>query len=402
MPTTAFEVSTEINRLRKSGAWQEALDLGEREIANFPGNKYLGSALAWAIYESIKNLDEKNLNSESVAKLVRRARVVTSPDVYGDISPYSQALLKAASLLNSANFSAVALRLLLEADVNQLSIKSSEFEGRTIQSFAAKWYSEVSKCYQELGELDNLERICSQALSSKLFGSEPGRKFFRYRRALALEASNPQEAIAEMDLFLKVSKDWWAYQIKARVLGRVGRTEESIKVFRTALGRIQPVDYKNAVKLLIEFAHVATEENTTKELVQAVRAIRASEKWSTDKAVEEMARSLDLPDAVKFDYVAVIKKYADLSSSTQNLKEQRGEKVILVNAVGAVRNILPGNNHGFVRIEVLGDCYFRGSDNPKIAWPPPLNAKVIGTVVESFDAKRNRTSHKFVNGSIKG
>ena len=363
MPTTAFEVSTEINRLRKSGAWQEALDLGEREIANFPGNKYLGSALAWAIYESIKNLDEKNLNSESVAKLVRRARVVTSPDVYGDISPYSQALLKAASLLNSANFSAVALRLLLEADVNQLSIKSSEFEGRTIQSFAAKWYSEVSKCYQELGELDNLERICSQALSSKLFGSEPERKFFRYRRALALEASNPQEAIAEMDLFLKVSKDWWAYQIKARVLGRVGRTEESIKVFRTALGRIQPVDYK---------------------------------------AVEEMARSLDLPDAVKFDYVAVIKKYADLSSSTQNLKEQRGEKVILVNAVGAVKNILPGNNHGFVRIEVLGDCYFRGADNPKIAWPPPLNAKVIGTVVESFDAKKNRTSHKFVNGSIKG
>lgn len=325
-----------------------------------------------------------------------------SPEVYGDISPYSQALFKAAPLLRRANFSAVALRLLLEADVNQLSIKPSEFEGKPIKSFAARWYSEVSKCYQELGELDNLERICSQALSSKLFGSEPERKFFRYRRALALEASNPQEAIAEMDLFLKVSKDWWAYQFKARVLGRVGRTEESIKVFRTALGRIQPVDYGKAVKLLIEFAHVATEENTTKDLVQAVRAIRAAEKWSTDKAVEEMARSLDLPDAVKFDYVAVIKKYADLSSSTQNLKEQRVEKVVLVDAVGAVKSILPGNKHGFVKIEVLGDCYFRGADNPKITWPPPLNAKVIGTVVESFDAKKNRTSHKFVNGSIKG
>ena len=34
MTATAFELAGEITRLRKSGAWQEALVLGEQEILN--------------------------------------------------------------------------------------------------------------------------------------------------------------------------------------------------------------------------------------------------------------------------------------------------------------------------------------------------------------------------------
>jgi len=403
MPATAFEVASQITQLRKSGAWQEALVLGEQEILNFPGNLQVSSALAWAIYDSIKNADEGTLNPQLLSKSVRRVREITSPNIYGDISAYSMTLLKATSMLNATNHSRIALELLLEADVHQLSTKQSEFGGKRTPSYAARWYSELSKCYLDLGELDSLEKICSEALSSKVLGSEPERKFFRYRRALALESSNPHEAIVEMDLFLKVSKDWWAYQIKARILGKVGKTEESIQSFRAALSRLQPRDYERAVRLLIEFAQVVTEEQTKKDLVQAVRAIRSAKKWSADKDAEELAKSLDLLEADKFDFATVIKKYADTSSTSAKSRTFDGVglgKIVCAEATGFVKSILPGNRHGFVNIEHVGDCYFRGTDNPKITWPPSLKSKVRGTVVESFDAKKNRVSHKFINGSI--
>lgn len=403
MTATAFEAANEISRLRKSGGWQEALVLGEQEILNFPGNVQICSALAWAIYDSIKNADAANLNTQFASKSVRRVREITSPNIYGDISAYSMILLKVSSLLNSANSSRVALELLLEADVHQLSVKPSEFGGKTTPSYAARWYSEVSKCYLNLGELDNLERICSEAINSKVLGSEQEKKFFRYRRALALESSNPQGAISEIDLFLKASRDWWAYQIRARILGKIGKTDESVESFRTALSRLQPRDYERAVRLLIEFAQVVSDEQAKRDLVQAVRAIRAGKNWNADKEAEELATRLDLPEVRNFDYGKIIKKYAGGTSGAAKSRVDGGEglgKVVRAEATGFVKKFLDGNKHGFVSIDGLGDCYFRGSDNPKIEWPLKLKARVKGTVVESFDAKKNRTSHKFVNGSI--
>lgn len=403
MTATAFELAGEVTRLRKSGAWQEALVLGEQEILNFPGNMQVSNALAWAIYDSIKNIDEGNLNPQLVGKSVRRVREITSPNIYGDISAYSMTLLKATPALRAKKSSRVALDLLLEADVRQLSAKQSEFNGKTSPSYAARWYSEVSKCYLDLGELDDLEQICSDALSSDVLGSEPERKYFRYRRALALESSNPHEAIVEMDLFLKVSKDWWAYQIKARLLGKIGKTEESIQSFRTALSKLQSRDYELAVRLLIEFAQVVTDDQTKKDLVQAVRAIRLTKKWNADKDAEELAKNLGLPEIEKFDFGAVIQKYAATDSTSTTLRTDRGgghEKIVRSDASGFVKSILSDNKHGFVTIDGVGDCYLRGADNPKIAWPPSMKSKVKGTVVESFDTKKNRTSYKFINGCI--
>jgi tetratricopeptide (TPR) repeat protein len=403
MTTTAYEIAGEITRLRKSGAWQEALVLGEQEILNFPGNMQVSNALAWAIYDSIKNIDEGTLNPQLVSKSVRRVREITSPNIYGDISAYSMTLLKATSALRAKKSSRVALDLLLEADVRQLSVKQSEFNGKTSPSYAARWYSEVSKCYLDLGELEDLEKICSDALRSEVLGTELDRKFFRYRRALSLESSNPHEAIAEMDRFLRVSKDWWAHQIKARILGKIGKTEESIQSFRTALGKLQSRDYERAVRLLIEFAQVVTDDQTKKDLVQAVRAIRLSKKWNADKDAEEFAKNLGLPEVDKFDFGAVIKKYADPESASTKSKTDRGgghEKIVLSDASGFVKSILSDNKHGFVTIDGVGDCYLRGVDNPKIAWPPSKKSKVKGTVVESFDTKKNRTSLKFINGCI--
>jgi len=403
MTATAFEAANEISRLRKSGGWQEALVLGEQEILNFSGNVQVCSALAWAIYDSIKNADGANLNPQFVCKSVRRVREITSPNIYGDISPYSMILLKASSLLNAANSSRIALEILREADVHQLSTKQSDFGGKTTPSYAARWYSEVSKCYLDLGELDNLEKICSEAINSKVLGSEQERKFFRYRRALALESSNPQEAISEIDLFLKVSRDWWAYQIRARLLGRIGRIDESIESFHTALSRLQARDYERAVRFFIEFAQVVTDEQVKRDLVQAVRAIRSAKKWSADKDAEELAKRLDLPEVGNFDYGTIIKKHvAGLSVAAKSRFDGGGGlgNVVRDDATGFVKNILAGNKHGFVNIDGLGDCYFRGTDNPKIDWPPPLKARVKGRVVESFDPKKNLISHKFVNGSI--
>lgn len=403
MTTSGYEVAAEINRLRKSGNWREALRLGEQEILNFPGNLQINSALAWAIYDETKNTDKGNLNPRHICESVRRVREITSPNLYGEISPYSMILLKATSALREAKSSRAALDLLLEADVRQLWDKPSVFGGKTTPSYAARWYSEVSKCYLELGELDDLEKVCSEALGSSVIGSEPERKFFRYRRALAIESSNPDAAIKEMDLFLKVSNDWWAHQIKARILGKAGKTEESIQSFRTALSRLQPRDYDRAVRLLIEFAQVVPDEQVKKDLVQSVRAIRLLKKWNVDKDAERMANSLGLPDAENYDFATVIKKYANTGSSSSKLKTDNrphSEKILRLEASGFVKSLLSDNKHGFITVDDFGDCYFRGSDNPEIMWPPSLKANVKGTIAESFDIKKNRTSHKFINGCI--
>jgi hypothetical protein len=186
-------------------------------------------------------------------------------------------------------------------------------------------------------------------------------------------------------------------------LGKVGKTEESIQSFRMALGKLQSRDYERAVRLLIEFAQVVTDDQTKKDLVQAVRAIRLTKKWNADKDAEELAKNLGLPEVDKFDFGAVIKKYADPESASTKSKTDRGgghEKIVLSDASGFVKSILSDNKHGFVTIDGVGDCYLRGVDNPKIAWPPSIKSKVKGTVVESFDTKKNRTSLKFINGCI--
>ena len=71
MTTSGYEVAAEINRLRKSGNWREALRLGEQEILNFPGNLQINSALAWAIYDETKNTDKGNLNPRHICEFTK-------------------------------------------------------------------------------------------------------------------------------------------------------------------------------------------------------------------------------------------------------------------------------------------------------------------------------------------
>ena len=56
-----------------------------------------------------------------------------------------------------------------------------------------------------------------------------------------------------------------------------------------------------------------------------------------------------------------------------------------------------GKNSGFVRCSTGAEYYFSKNDNPTLPWPPEIGQSLIGDVVESFDAKKNKKSARFIN-----
>jgi len=398
------QIGTEITRLRKSAAVKDAVALGEKEILNHPENWQIRGALAWALYtDAIKNTDVGQKKPTIISDAVKRIRNLTSHGLYGEISAYVLATLKGSELLNSVNASNIALDLLSEVDFNQLSQISSRFEGKQVPSYAARWFLAMSETLLKLERFVELESICSRALSSAVFKNEGERKWFRYRRALALETLDPPEAIEEIDRFLESSNDWWAFQVKARILKGLGRLEESESMYRQALGRLSAGDLEFAVNLLIEFSEIATDVEVKKDLVQSVRALRISKKWKNNARAEQLALQLGLADPTGFDFRTALQKYAESSGKISTKRPQTkniSEKIVVAEARAVVKKLLDGNNHGFVTVEGIGDCYFRGVDNPKLVWPPVVGAKIVGRVIESLDLKKNVMSKRFMGAVL--
>lgn len=396
------QIGAEITRLRKSGKVKEALVLGEKEILNYSDNWQIRGALAWVIYtDVIKNAIEGQIQPLKIRDAVKRIRDLTSHGLYGEISAYVLATLKGSELLNSSNSSIIAMELLSEVDFAQLSKESSRFEGKQVPSHAARWFLQMSETLLELERFVELESICSKALSSEVFKNEGERKWIRYRRALSLETINPLEAINEIDRFLESSNDWWAFQVKARLLQGLGQTDEAQLSYRRALGRINMKDLEFAVNLLLGFSEIAVDVEVKKDLVQSVRALRVSKNWKSDSRAEQLAIELGLKDPSDFNFRAAVQKIADSSdpqSSKRIHKQVDSGKVVVAEAHAVVKKLLDGNKHGFVTVNGIGDCYFRGTDNPKLVWPPSIGAKIIGRVIESFDSKKNVSSKRFMDG----
>lgn len=171
--------------------------------------------------------------------------------------------------------------------------------------------------------------------------------------------------------------------------------------YRRALGRINMKDLEFAVNLLLGFSEIAVDVEVKKDLVQSVRALRVSKNWKSDSRAEQLAIELGLKDPSDFNFRAAVQKIADSSdpqSSKRIHKQGDPGKVVVAEAHAVVKKLLDGNKHGFVTVNGIGDCYFRGTDNPKLVWPPSIGAKIIGRVIESFDSKKNVSSKRFMDG----
>jgi len=397
------EIASEITRLRKSGQIAEAAALGESALLQFPQNWSIKNSLVWVIYDKdVKTAKEGEVKAEKLTEILKRVRELQSHGLYGAISAYVLTVLELSKVLNEANLHSQALAMLQEVDRTELSSESKDYNGRRISSHKYRFYMLTSGLLLELGKLSETVEMCDEALASSALKNEGERKWFRYRRALALEVTNPNEALSEINRFLANSFDWWAIQIRARILGSTGKNDECLLEYGRALGQVDPKENDKAIKLISEYALLATGAEMQKDLLQSVRSIRLSQKWKSDTKIESAATALGLSDPAGFDHRAALKRHS-IDSSTDSTGgiprvADRGNVVQEV-ASGKVKRLLEGNPQGFLTIDGFGDCYIRGSDNPDLKWPPEIGQLIHGKIVESFDATKGRMSNKFINGT---
>jgi len=402
-PGDPKEIASEISRLRKSGKIAEAAVLGESALLQFPQNWSIMNSLVWVIYDKdVKTAKEGKVQPEKLPDILRRVEELQSHSLYGEISAYVFTVLELSKVLNDANLHGQALAMLQEVDRTKLSSESQNFGGRRLPSQKYRFYMLVSGLLFDLGRLVETVEMCDEALVSAAVKNEGDRKWFRYRRALALEETNPSEALDEINRFLVNSFDWWAIQIRARILGSTGKSDACLLEYGRALGQVDPKEFDKGIKLISEYALLATDVDMRKDLLQSVRSIRLAQNWKSDTKIEGAATALGLSDPASFDYRAALKRHSidSPADNTRRIPRVTDQVNIVIEvALGKVKLLLEGNPQGFLTIDGFGDCYFRGSDNPNLKWPPQIGQLIRGKVIESFDATKGRMSNKFINGT---
>ena len=406
---TDKEVGARITALRKSGKVKEALTLGQTEIKNYPSSWSVRGALAWAIWESkIKNAPTERNEINNLVNVVNEIRTLTDFSLYGEISVYVSAAIGAASILEESGNFQQAIEILSSLDLTQLSITRSSMlqDGirREIPSQKERWYLAMTKCLDRAEDHTTLETVCIAALASGAFPSERDKIWVKYRLGLSRVDSNTESALELFDEILKSKNDWWLHQQRAHCLRNLERHEEAFQELRIALGGVRPDNIQMAVKLMMDIFELTDDEKMKADLIQALRAIRLANGWKKIEEYEQLAADLGCGDPKDFDFKSIIKQYGDVSfqktlKRDRNRKHQALGKKLESQINAKVKTLIgDGKNSGFVRCSTGAEYYFSKNDNPDLLWPPEIGQTLVGDVIESFDAKKNKKSARFING----
>lgn len=407
---TDKEVGAQITALRKSGKIKEAVALARTEIKSYPKSLPVRGALAWAIWEAnIKKapVDKNDINN--LVNVVNEIRSLVDFSLYGEISVYVTAAIGAASILVESGNYQQAIEILSGVDLAQLSTtRSSILQNgvkRDIASQKERWFLAMTKCLYRADDHTQLEKICIAALDSGAFLSDGDKIWIKYRLGLSRVDSNTQSALEIFDEILKTKNEWWLHQQRALCLKNLEKHEEAFQELRIALGGVRPDNIQMAVKLMMDMFELTDDEKMKADLIQALRAIRLAYGWKKIDEYEQLASDLGCGDPKDFDFKNIIKQYGDISfqktlKRNKDRKHQAIGKKLESQINATVKALLgDGKNSGFVRTSVGAEYYFSKNDNPALTWPPEIGQSLIGDVVESFDAKKNKKSARFINAN---
>lgn len=132
-------------------------------------------------------------------------------------------------------------------------------------------------------------------------------------------------------------------------------------------------------------------------IVQTLRKIRVDSGWPEKEKYEEMAKEVGAGSPSDFSVEDALTKLAD-RTTFQNIRnaKPRGqqERVVLVNGVTGTVMRLIGTPPaaGFVKVDEHGDVFVSKRENPELAWPPAIGAKITGNLVKGYDKKKDRES----------
>ena len=392
------ETARQITALRKSGQAQQALDIGYPALQTDPASWALRGAVAWAIRDAkVKTSNPEDVKPAELLAAVSEIRNLTDFGLYGEVSVFVTASFDAANILVDSGHHEHALQVLQGLDRDSLSNKPNTFQGKSYASQIQRWFSGMSKVLEKLERWDETVAVCNEALGSGLFTAEADAVWFHYRLALAQVDSDPSAALAEIEIVAKSKKEWWVIGQKGRCLRALGREEEALEAFKTALGGIKSNSIAFGIKLLEEMFEIVTDAEIQVLIVQTLRKIRLDSGWPTKEKYEEMAEEVGAGDPSDFSVGDALTKLAD-RKAFQNVRgakpRGRQERVILANGVSGTVKRLIGETPtaGFVQVEGHGDVFMSKHENPELAWPPTIGAKVIGNLIKGYDKKKDRES----------
>jgi len=392
------ERARRITEFRRKGQVSEALELGYESLKDCGTSWAVRGALAWSVRDAkIKTFKSEAGDTQQLIAALNEIKSLNDFRLYGDISVYVMASFDVANHLVDAGQFEPALAVLAALDRQQLSSQPNKFDGKTYPSQIQRWFSGMSKVLEKLECWDDTVAICKEALESGLFAAEGDAVWFHYRMALAQVDSDPAAALAEIEIVAKSKKEWWVIGQKGRCLRALGREEEALEAFKTALGGIKASSIAFGIKLLEEMFEIVTDAEIQVLIVQTLRKIRLDSGWPTKEKYEEMAEEVGAGDPSDFSVEDALTKLAD-RKAFQNVRgakpRGRRERVILANGVtGTIKRLIGETpTAGFVQVEGHGDVFMSKHENPELAWPPTIGAKVTGNLIKGYDKKKDRES----------
>jgi len=396
--TDCKEIARRITELRRKGQVSEALKLGYESLKDCGSSWAVRGALAWSVRDAkIKTFKSDAGDAQQLIAALNEIKSLNDFGLYGDISVYVMASFDVANHLVDAGQFEPAHAVLTALDRQQLSSKPNKFDGKTYPSQIQRWFSGMSKVLEKLERWDETVALCKEALKSGLFPAEADAVWFHYRMALAQVDSDPAAALTEIEIVAKSKKEWWVIGQKGRCLRALGREEEALEAFKTALGGIKSSSIAFGIKLLEEMFEIVTDAEIQVLIVQTLRKIRLDSGWPTKDVYEEMAEEVGAGDPSGFSVEDALTKLAD-RKAFQNVRgakpRGRQERVILASGVSGTVKRLIGETPtaGFVQVDGHGDVFMSKHENPELAWPPTLGAKVIGNLIKGYDKKKDRES----------
>jgi tetratricopeptide (TPR) repeat protein len=398
MVTDPKEIGKKITGLRKAGDLTQALELGYSALQSNPSSWAIRGALAWVVRDAkIKAFSPQHGQPEELLDAVREIKGLTDFGLYGEISVFVTGSFEAANTLVEMGQFEAALEILRDLDRESLSNKPNEFGGKSLPNQVQRWYSGMAKVLEKLERWDETIEICKEALSSGLFPSQEEAVWFHYRLALAQVDSNPTVALAEIEIVGKTKKEWWVIGQKGRCLRALGREEEALDAFKTALGGIKSGGIAFGIKLLEEMFELVTDSELQTLIVQTLRKIRIDSGWPTKDKYEEMAEDVGAGDPSDFSIEDALTRLAD-RTAFQNVRgappRGRKERIVLFDGVTGIVKRLIGEvpTAGFVQVEGHGDVFMSKHENPDLAWPPAVGARITGNLIKGYDKKKDRES----------
>lgn len=393
--TDCKTIGQSITELRKQGKLDEALSLGYASMGDCGTSWSVRGALAWVVRDAkVKNFNSETGDPQDLVAAVSEIRTLSDFGLYGDISVYVMASFDAANHLVEAEQFDSALSTLEGLDRNQLSKQPNKFEGKEYPSQIQRWYSGMAKVLEKLEKWEATVALCDEALKSGLFPSDSDAVWFHYRMAIAKLESDPAAALVEIDIVAKIKKEWWIIGQRGRCLRALGREEEALEAFKTALGGIKSSSIAFGIKLLEEMFELVPDSDLKILIVQTLRKIRIDSGWPVKEKYEEMAEEIGAGSPSNFSVEDALTKLAD-RTTFQNIRnaKPRGqqERVVLINGVtGTVMRLIGAPPAaGFVKVDEHGDVFMSKKENPELAWPPAIGAKITGNLIKGYDKKKD-------------